>query len=141
MNERIKEMILEHGTKKDFSGPVTEQQINQFEEESGIYLPVQYKQYIRLLGSGGILGMEISGISENGPSLIKNTARYRNIGLPSDFIVIYPMDDFAMCMSSKDLSSDSPVYSWTIGADYPEIEYKSFDNFLEVYFQDRIDNL
>lgn len=48
MNNKIKRMILEYGSKKDFFGPVSEERIAQIEKDNGFIFPKQYREYVKL---------------------------------------------------------------------------------------------
>lgn len=143
MNNKIKRLILEYGSKRDFFGPVSEERITQIEKENGIIFPRQYREYVKLLGSGGICGSDLLGIEgERGASVIASSTKAWDNGLDKDFIVIENVDEFDMCMNIKDVSEHSPIYIWKKYSDHPPLlRYDSFDSYTEEAFQEGIANL
>lgn len=139
----IKRLILEYGSKRDFFGPVSEERIAQIEKENGFTFPEQYREYVKLLGSGGICGSDLLGIEgERGTSVIEISKRAWKQGLNKDFIVIEDIDEFVMCMNTKDDAVDSQVYLWKRHSNEPPLpRYNCFDSYIEEEFQDGIANL
>ncbi|TDW09196.1 SUKH superfamily protein [Breznakia blatticola] len=139
MNEKIKKMINEYSNVGDFYGPIEEKRIREVEDELNVKFPKQYKDYLSTYGSGGICGIDIEGIEGDlGSSLVQATIKYRKLGLNENAIVIYDLGEFIMCLESN--FEDSKVFSWEPGEKKMNERYSSFDDFIEDYFQEGIDN-
>ncbi|MBC6308205.1 SMI1/KNR4 family protein [Listeria sp. FSL L7-1582] len=141
MNQKIADMIEEYQEEKDFYGTIKNEDINKIEKELAIKIPEQYRAFILEYGSGGICGVDIEGIEgELGSSMLQATIRYRELGLASEYIVVYDLGDYVVCMDTNQAGEDSKVYSWERTSNNPEVRYETFDQFLEDYFQEAIDN-
>lgn len=141
MNKKILKMIEEYQEEKDFYGRVDKEDIKQIEVTLDVEIPKQYKDFIAKFGSGGICGIDLEGIEGNlCSSMLQATKRYHKLGLNKNFIVIYNLGEFIMCMDTTDTTENSKVYSWERTNGEPEERYKTFDDFIEDYFQEAIDN-
>lgn len=140
MNKKILKMVEEYEEDNDFFGPVDESEIKRVEEVLKITLPNQYREFIMRYGSGGICGVVVEGIEGAlGSSMMQTTERYRNLGLEKDNIVIFDASEYVMCMCIA--NNNSKVYTWYRGEKVLHECYGTFDEFLEDYFQEGIDNL
>lgn len=141
MNQKIANMIAEYQEDKDFYGRIKDVGINKIEEELGLKIPEQYRDFILEIGSGGICGVDIEGIEgELGSSMLQASKKYHEHGLAQKYIVVYNLGEFVMCMDTDYTGEESKVYSWERTRDVPEVRYETFDDFLEDYFQEAIDN-
>ncbi|MBC1801200.1 SMI1/KNR4 family protein [Listeria booriae] len=141
MNQKITNMIEAYQEDKDFFGAIKNEDINKVEKELAIKIPEQYSDFILKYGSGGICGVDIEGIEgELGSSMLQATKRYRELGLGNEYIVVYDLGEYVLCMNTSDTEEDSKVYSWERTSKKLESRYDSFDDFLEDYFQEAIDN-
>ena len=139
MNNRIEEMISAYVEEKDFYGETTEEQIVKTEGFLGFKFPKEYREFVKMYGSGGICGVQIAGIEGDlGASVIKATERWRRLGLDKSIVVIEDVGEFIMCMNTS--NNDSKVYVWY--RIYPKLveRYESFTSFLIDNFQEGIDN-
>lgn len=139
MNKKILEMVKKYEEDKDFFGSVDDREIKKVEAVLKITLPDQYREFIRQYGSGGICGVFIEGIEGTlGSSMLKATERYHNLGLDKDSIVIFDASEYVMCMLT--VNNNPKVYAWYRGEEILHERYGTFDEFLEDYFQEGIDN-
>lgn len=98
----------------DFTGGVDESKIELIEKKLDVNLPNSYKWFLQTYGMGGIFGVEILGCGKSIlPSVVIQTERYRDLGLPKDYVVIENCDEFAFCLvTSKMVNNECPVASW-----------------------------
>lgn len=100
----IKNLVtrLNHGAQDEvyWLGACDESQINILENKLNLSLPNELKEFILLVGGGGVVGEEISGIVDNdaladsGGAIYYGTCQCRKeYSLPSDMAVIYFKDD------------------------------------------------
>jgi len=136
--ETLNKMIEKYQEEKDFWGAVSEAEIVATENTLGLKFPSQYRKYIGKFGSGGILGVEITGVEGNkGASVIKATERYRKFGLDKSIVVIMDAGEFYMCMKTS--QNDERVYSGDRSGQIIDC-YNSFYEFVIDYFKEAIDN-
>jgi hypothetical protein len=140
MDKPLENMIQTYMEDNDFFGAATEEQITRSEIALNLRFPVEYREFVKTYGSGGVCGVELAGIEGDlGASAIKATERYRNLGLDKSFIVIQDLGEYIMCMDS---ANDNPcVYSWDRSDPKFKKEYNSFTEYLIDVFQEGIDNL
>jgi hypothetical protein len=104
----IKNLVtrLNHGAQDEvyWLGACDESQINILENKLNLSLPNELKEFILLVGCGGVVGEEISGIvdndalAESGGAIYYDTCQCRNeYSLPLDMAVIYFKDDDVCC--------------------------------------------
>ncbi|WP_313148604.1 SMI1/KNR4 family protein [Enterobacter sp.] len=81
-------------------GQVDTEQIDSLENNLGIKLPSDFREFLLLVGGGGVIGEEISGIVDNnaleesGGAVYYDTIYCRNeFSLPENYAVIYFKDD------------------------------------------------
>ena len=140
MDERIINMIENHGEEDDFFGEVSEEYINKAEEKLRVKFPQSYRKFIKKYGSGGICGVELEGVQGNlGASVVDATERWRKFGLGMNLIVLEDSGEFARCMYCEDIDDDR-VYSRERGGTDLQPRYDSFDDYLIDIFQEGIDN-
>ena len=80
-------------------GPVDLEQIDILENNLGIKLPLDFKEFLHLVGGGGVIGEEISGVVDNnaleesGGAVFYDTNYCRTeFSLPENYAVIYFKD-------------------------------------------------
>ena len=138
--EKFEKMIQSYTEENDFFGAIAEEQISKTEDILSLKFPIEYREFIKEYGSGGICGVDLVGIEGDlGASVIKATERYRKLGLDSKYVVIQDLGEYIMCMNTVD--NDAFVYSWDRSDPVIKKEYNSFAEFLIDVFQERIDNL
>ncbi|MDS1915695.1 SMI1/KNR4 family protein [Enterobacter asburiae] len=125
-------------------GQVDTEQIDSLENNLGIKLPSDFREFLLLVGGGGVIGEEISGIVDNnaleesGGAVYYDTIYCRNdFSLPENYAVIYFKDDeVCWCIDSGsesfgrvvnyDLFSKSTTN--TISSSFSEF----FDNYVKL---------
>ncbi|HHA1842759.1 SMI1/KNR4 family protein [Enterobacter asburiae] len=125
-------------------GQVDTEQIDSLENNLGIKLPSDFREFLLLVGGGGVIGEEISGIVDNnaleesGGAVYYDTIYCRNeFSLPGNYAVIYFKDDeVCWCIDSGsesfgrvvnyDLFSKSTTN--TISSSFSEF----FDNYVKL---------
>ncbi|MDO2453616.1 SMI1/KNR4 family protein [Enterobacter asburiae] len=125
-------------------GQVDTEQIDSLENNLGIKLPSDFREFLLLVGGGGGIGEEISGIVDNnaleesGGAVYYDTIYCRNeFSLPENYAVIYFKDDeVCWCIDSGsesfgrvvnyDLFSKSTTN--TISSSFSEF----FDNYVKL---------
>jgi hypothetical protein len=99
-------------------------------------------QDLRQFGHGGIGGCEMQGVYGAGvPDCVVTTMRYREIGMPSAFVVVEHVDEFMYCLDTAHIEGDEcPVVYWDLGG-YTAPRYDTFLDFLLHEFRESIANL
>lgn len=106
------------------------------EKELHITLPKQYVDFLTCYGHGGIGGVEVIGIGRTGkPLFVEETQKYREYGLPKNYLVIENCDEWVYCIDS----TSQKVVSWSNGC--TENCYQDFDAYLSDRFHDAVENL
>jgi len=142
MIEIIADMLKEHEEDSLIWGATTEEAIAGAENALGVRFPEEYREFVKVFGSGGIGGVEIEGVEGQGASVVNATERYRKLGLAKNIIVVMDSDDFAHCMNTSE--TNGAVYSMhrtSDGLTEPTLWAKSFYNFVTEEFRDAIRNL
>ncbi|WP_338778763.1 SMI1/KNR4 family protein [Metabacillus sp. FJAT-52054] len=138
MNEKIKAMIHAYQEKGDFTGGISEMSICNAEQKLNCNFPIEYREFIRKYGSGGICGVEVLGIeNEDHASVVKNTEKYRKLGLSREYIVIEYIDEFIYYLHIK----GNEVIRWDEFSKEEIIRYESFEFYLEDSYREAIENL
>ena len=130
--EDIAVFIQENGEDDDFTGGVSDETINEIEYKLEVKFPNSYKWFLRNYGSGGIYGVDILGCGKSSnPSVLSNTERFRNLGLPKQYIVIGNCDEFVYCLDTSDFNDmECSIISWDRISGY---NGEREDNFYEFY--------
>lgn len=90
-------------------GQVDIEQVDSLENNLGIKLPHDFREFLLLVGGGGVIGEEISGVVDNnaleesGGAVFYDTIYCRNeFSLPENYAVIYFKDDeVCWCIDSN----------------------------------------
>lgn len=124
-------------------GQASDEQIEILELELGTRLPESLKEFFRLVGGGGTVEEEISGIiadnalAESHGSILFDTFYCRNeFGLPDYLAVIYLRED-EVCWCINLLPDEfGKIVSYNLFKQkVDKIMYNSFENFLEEYVE------
>lgn len=119
------EKIINNDEEIFWTGEVSEDRINSIEKELNVSFSEEYKLFLRKYGLMIGYGVEILGCGKSTEaSVVKETKRYREFGLPSDFIIISSADEWVYCL---DLVGGE-VFSWDKHNRKPK---KVADNFEE----------
>ncbi|MBT2680530.1 SMI1/KNR4 family protein [Bacillus sp. ISL-35] len=138
MNEKLLEMINEYLENGDFIGEVSNEAITKAENTLEVAFPLQYKEFVKNYGSGGICGVDILGVEgEEYASVVEGTERYRKLGLPKKYIVLENVDEFVYCLNTVEGYN---VVRWDDLSKREVVRYTSFDEFLLDNFQEAVDN-
>lgn len=139
---KLNTFILEHAEDDDFTGGVSDTIVAQTEERLGVVFPQSYKWFLRNYGSGGAFGVDILGCGKSAvPSVVSNTERLRNVGLPSEYIVIENCDEFFYCLhTGQVLEDECPVVVWDRGSGAGEERAEDFGSFLFERLMDAKEN-
>ncbi|WP_173706061.1 SMI1/KNR4 family protein [Clostridium saccharobutylicum] len=116
--------------------------MNDIEKQLCINFPESYKWFLGKYGFGGIFGVEILGCGKGGvPSVIRETERYRKLGLPLDYVVISSSDEWVYCLDLKNGDKhDCKIISWDRNIGFRKIEAESFFQFILEEFKDGKDS-
>ena len=106
--------INENKESDDFTGGVDERQITFIQNELGVELPKSYLWFLSNYGSGGIFGVNISGVAKsNIASVISETEGFRKLGLYESLVVIENCGEYAYCLyTGKMVGNECPVIAW-----------------------------
>lgn len=141
-NEEIAKIISQYLNTGRFYGKVEEKYINNAKEQLQVSFPESYKQFLRQYGSGGVLGIIISGVQSNdNSSVVSGTERYRKLGLDIKCVVVQDCGEFAMCLDMSEMvDSECPVVSWDRASKTKNKRYKNFYDYLIDILNEAINN-
>lgn len=109
------------------TGGISEEKINEIEKELKVVLLEDYKFFLKTYGLIIGYGVEILGCGKDGEApVVEQTKRYRNFGLPNDYIVIRNADEWVYCL---DLSKGI-VVSWDRNNTNPKQVADSFSEYI-----------
>ncbi|MFM9329105.1 SMI1/KNR4 family protein [Paenibacillus mesotrionivorans] len=139
---QLSTFIQEHVEDDDFTGGVSDTIIAQTEDKLKVVFPPSYTWFLKHYGSGGIFGVDILGCGKSAvPSVVSNTERLRNIGLPSNYIVIENCDEFFYCLYTGDrIEKECPVVVWDRNGGASEKRADDFYSFLLERLMDAKEN-
>ncbi|NUF50250.1 SMI1/KNR4 family protein [Gilliamella sp. ESL0250] len=141
INSLIKRLNDEAQDEVYWLGACDASQINILENKLKLSLPYELKEFILLVGGGGIVGEEISGIvdndalAESGGAIYYDTYQCRNeYTLPSDMAVIYfKDDDVCWCVDCRKDTYGQIVNYDLFSKKISDILAPSFSIFFEEY--------
>ena len=82
---------------------ITDEKINDLEESLGLEFRKEIREYLHQYGIIIGYGVEILGCGKNGESsLVKETERFRKLGLSDEYIVIRNSDEWIYCFNNND---------------------------------------
>lgn len=137
MTKELQELIREYENPGDFTHTsISTSELELAEKELHLALPKQYVDFLGGYGHGGIGGVEVIGIGKSGKLLfVEETRKYREYGLPENYLVIENCDEWVYCIDC----STQKVVSWSNGC--TENCYPDFDAYLLDRFHDAVENL
>jgi antitoxin YobK len=123
--EWVKQFIEENAEYAYFYGGCDEETIREIETELGVLLPESYKWFLREYGYGSMYSCEVEGVAKrNGAkTVVETTLKWRWRGMPSHYVAIKNVDEFAYCLDPlAGYSEDCPVinWGWDNGVSYPK---------------------
>ena len=91
------------------TGGVKEEIIHNLEKELGFKFREEIREYLSKYGIIMGYGVEMLGCGKNGESsLIRDTQRFRKVGLEEEYIVIRNVDEWIYCFNNN----DGKISSW-----------------------------
>lgn len=137
MDAKLQKLIHACENPGDFTHTnISNNELELAEKELHVTLPTQYVDFLICYGHGGIGGVEVIGIGKNGKLLfVEETKKYREYGLPENYLVIENCDEWVYCIDC----STQKVVSWSNGS--TENCYPDFDAYLSDRFHDAVENL
>ena len=135
MQKKIEKFINENIQKIGyFTGGISEEKIQKVEELLNVNLPESYKWFLRNYGYGSLYGVKILGWGKSDEEIpvVEDTVAYRQLGLPSNFIVVENVGEWMYCLNCDDgrICMWSP---WNPNFDYC---YNDFYDFLFTQFSE-----
>lgn len=139
MSENVYEIISEHERKGDFTyADVTNEMLAGAERRLGVELPVEYGEFLKYYGHGGIGGIEVLGVGKNGLMIFENeTSKYRTYGMPRELIAIENCDEWVYCINTY----NNRVVMWSRGRVGYLDAYGSFEEYLRDRVNDILENM
>jgi len=136
--QEIENFIKENETFSSFTGGVEENKIIEVEEALNVRLPNSYKWFLTKYGYGAVFGQEILGCGKSEvPSVVLQTKRFRQLGLPEQYVVIQNCDEWIYCLDTNGLVNyECPVISWDRVNGLDEIESSNFSSFILNAFEE-----
>ncbi len=93
----------------NIEGSVDEKIIESMEKKIGIVFPKEYREYLKLYGSGCVRGFSIAGVVPGFSLTVEESINnWRKKGLENKFIPIYDVDEFVYVLDSA--IENGPVY-------------------------------
>ncbi|MDR0443208.1 MAG: SMI1/KNR4 family protein [Treponema sp.] len=143
--QKYTELIEQYSKKGDFFGEVSVEAIQNAEAALGVKFPNEYWNFIRSYGSGGICGVEITGVEDDEASVVKATERYRKLGLDKNIVVVWDVGEFIYCMDTS--QEGSVVYTWDRNDkdlikwhdSFNEFVFDVFDNAVNDEYDEEVD--
>lgn len=110
----LRAFIQEHAEKDDFTGGVTRADVASIAEQLQVVLPESYRWFLENYGAGGLYGVDILGSGKAAvPSVVSQTRRLRNLGLPVAYVVIEDCGEFWYCLDTEAArDNECPVVAW-----------------------------
>ena len=103
MLKELEEFIQNNQDDIIVTGGITDEKINDLEESLGLEFRKEIREYLHQYGIIIGYGVEILGCGKNGESsLVKETERFRKLGLSDEYIVIRNSDEWIYCFNNND---------------------------------------
>ena len=137
MNRQIRNIIEEYNEPFWFAKvSVTMDSIAEDEAVLNLKFPQQYIEFLQELGSGGLFGVDIFGVTKTGyRTHVTETLRYREYGLPENFLIVENCDEWVYCIDCN----TGEVVSWDCSG-YVLKNYDDFDSFFLNELKEAVDN-
>ena len=104
MLKELEEFIQNNQDDIIVTGGITDEKINDLEESLGLEFRKEIREYLHQYGIIIGYGVEILGCGKNGESsLVKETERFRKLGLSDEYIVIRNSDEWIYCFNNNDV--------------------------------------
>jgi hypothetical protein len=134
--------IQEHADEDDFTGGASRAEIASIAEQLQVVLPESYKWFLENYGAGGLYGVDILGVGKAAiPSVVAQTRRLRNLGLPVTYVVIEDCGEFCYCLDTEAArDNECPVVAWERGAGFNGQRADDFYAFLSERLSDAQEN-
>lgn len=112
--------IQEHADEDDFTGGASRVDVASIEEQLQVVLPESYRWFLENYGAGGLCGVDILGVGKAAiPSVVSQTRRLRNLGLPVTYVVIEDCGEFCYCLDTATIrDNECPVIAWDRAAGF-----------------------
>lgn len=109
------------------TGGVTDEEINSLEKRLELEFREEIREYLHQYGIIIGYGVEILGCGKNGESsLVKETERFRKLGLSDEYIVIRNSDEWIYCFNNN----DGIISSWDRTEKTHLIESNNFEQYI-----------
>lgn len=133
------EKLKENATANSFTyAVVTDEMLKEAEKNMGIKLPEEYCLFLKEFGHGGIGGIEVLGVGNNGDRVFETeTLKYREYGLPEGLIVIENCDEWVYCLNTD----NGNVVMWCYGENGYSVVYDDFITYLRDRTEDVLENM
>lgn len=134
--EDLTVFIDENAEDDDFTGGVSDEEVGKIEAELDVVLPQSYRWFLTTYGSGGLYGSDILGCEKSSVHrVVSVTAKLRQDGLPSTYIVIEDCGEFYYCLDLSDCSAgECSIISWSKAAGFSGKRADTFCDFLLTRF-------
>ena len=133
-NDLYKAFELIDKNRSDFDGEKSEELIKKAEKALNLSFPPSYRNFLKVLGCGNIMGLEFYGLTNDNfvnsaiPNAIWLTLDERRLGLPNHLVLIYGVGDgsyYAIDTNTKFVGNENPIVHYSFG----EITCRIADNF------------
>ena len=125
----IEKIINEYEEKNACTGKTAVEKIKLAEDSLGVVFSNDYKWFLENYGSGGVLGIDISGIAKNNIATVVNITKKlrKDFDLDDELYVVEDCDEFFYCGKSK----EEKLYYWDREDGIGQVEANSFLEFLQ----------
>lgn len=121
------EKILENDDELFAVGGIAEEKVQELERKLNVTFTNSYKAFLMKFGLLIGYGIEILGCGQSSEaSVVRETVRYRQFGLPTQFVVIRDVDEWVYCL---DTTKDC-VISWDRNNQQPKKVCDTFEKYV-----------
>ena len=108
-------------------GGISETKVEELARKLNVTFTNSYKEFLMEFGRIIGYGVDILGCGQSGEaSVVKETLRYRQFGLPNQFVVIRDIGEWVYCL---DTTNDG-VISWDRNSQTPKKVCNSFEEYI-----------
>ena len=136
---KLFELIKKYESIGDFTHcVVSDKMLQGVEARLQIKIPLEYREFLKEFGHGGIGGIEIIGVGKNGIMLFEHkTLQYCTYGLLKELIVVENCDEWIYCINSR----NGKVVMWDRNVmGYFDV-YENFYSYLNDRVNDVLENI
>lgn len=134
MESKLLQIIERYKSDTFFFGPVAEENIIKAERALGLTFPSEYREFIKMFGSGVICEARVLGVEGDQGASVVVTRSLFPASFDKSLVVIEYSHDYTMCMDTS--KNDESVYTYNWYIRQPQLRYLSFhEYFIDTYYR------